>query len=177
MSNRMEIAGLNWSGEKTLPAFQTPQQLTIYDIRGASPAVQLSASTAAGLINRPQPRAYLITSDEDQFWLNTQLGSIPQETSPSNGEGVLDGMLIPFRDAIQGMIIYDPNVPDTINVATTLAGQRNGIVVNLTQAQDLQQAYNMRTLVDLRSYRWQSGIQAYLWAVQNALPTSSPRVV
>ena len=66
MSNRMEIAGLNWSGERTLPAFQTPQHLTIYDIRGASPAVQLSASTAAGLINRPQPRVYLITSDEDR---------------------------------------------------------------------------------------------------------------
>lgn len=177
MSNRMEIAGLNWAGERTLPAFQAPQQLTIYDIRGASPAVQLSASTAAGLINRPQPRVYLITSDEDQFWLNTQLGSIPKETSPSNGEGVLDGMLIPFRDAIQGMIIYDPNVPDTINVATTLAGQLNGIVVNLAQAQDLQQAYGLRTLRDLRSFQWSNGTQAYTWAIQNLLPASASRVV
>src|SRR5579859_2001515 len=177
MSNRMEVAGLNWPGERTLPAFQTPQHLTIYDIRAASPAVQLSASSAAGLINRPQPRAYLISSDEDEFWLNTELGSIPKETSPSNGEGVLDGMLIPFRDAIQGMIIYDPNVPDTINVATTLAGQRNGIVVNLAQAQDLQQAYGLRTLMDLRSFQWSNGTQAYLWAMQNLLPASASRVV
>ncbi len=177
MSNRIDVAGLNWSGGRTIPAFQTPQHLIIYDIRTASFPVQLSACSAAGLINRPQPRVYLITSDEDQFWLTTELGSIPQETSPSNGEGVLDGMLIPFRDAIQGMIIYDPNVPDTINIATTLAGQRNGIVVNLAQAQDLQQAYGLRTLMDLRSFQWSNGTQAYAWAIQNLLPTSTSRVV
>lgn len=177
MSNRLEIAGLNWPAERTLPAFQAPQHLIVYDVRGASAATQLSAATLAGLINRPQPRAYLICSDEDEFWLNTLLGSVSKETSPSNGEGVLDGLLIPFRNAVEGMIIYDSQLPDSVNVATTLAGQRNGIVVNLTQAQDLQQAYNLRTLVDLRSYRWQSGIQAYQWALQNALPDSSARVV
>ena len=177
MSNRIEIVGLNWPNERTLPAFQTPQHLTIYDMRGASFAVQLSATTLAGLINRPMPRVYLISSDEDEFWLNTVLGSIPKETSPSNGEGVLDGLLIPFRSAVQGMIIYDPNLPDTINIATTLAGQRNGVVVNLEQAQVLQQAYSMRTLVDLRSYQWSNGTQAYMWAIQNLLPTSASRVV
>lgn len=177
MSNRIEVAGLNWPATRTLPAFQTPQHLTVYDMRGASPAVQLSASTAAGLINRPMPRVYLISCDEDEFWLNTLLGSVPKETSPSTGDGVLDGLLIPFRSVFQGMIIYDPNVPDTINVATTLAGQRNGIVVNLAQAQDLQQAYTMRTLVDLRSYQWSNGTQAYAWAIQNLLPTSALRVV
>ena len=177
MSNRLEIAGLNWPSGSTLPAFQAPQHLIVYDIRGASSATQISAVTLAGLINRPQPRAYMICSDEDEFWLNTLLGSISKETSPSNGEGVLDGMLIPFRNVVEGMIIYDTQLPDSINVATTLAGQRNGIVVNVTQAQDLQQAYNMRTLIDLRSFQWKSGFQAYEWAIQNALPASSERVV
>ena len=47
-----DIAGINWSAGRLLPAFQTPKHLTIYDLRGASNEVQLSAATMAGLINR-----------------------------------------------------------------------------------------------------------------------------
>ncbi|HCP75808.1 MAG TPA: hypothetical protein DIU08_14370, partial [Ktedonobacter sp.] len=138
MSNHREIEGINWSADRILPAFQTPQGLTVYDLRGASTEVQLSAATMAGLINRPQPKVYLITSDEEVFWLKEVLGSIPQETSVENGDGVLDGLLITFRSAIQGMIIYNPDFIDSINIATTMAAQRDGIIVSPTQAQDLQ---------------------------------------
>src|SRR5579875_28544 len=63
MSN--EVPGLDWSGERMLPAFQAPQHLDIYDLRGAASDVQLAVTTMAGIINRPQPRVYLITSDDD----------------------------------------------------------------------------------------------------------------
>ena len=47
----LDIAGINWSADRLLPAFQTPKQLTIYDVRGASSDVQLCAATMAGIIN------------------------------------------------------------------------------------------------------------------------------
>src|SRR5436309_15376350 len=125
-----DIAGINWSADRLLPAFQTPKHLTIYDLRGASNEVQLSAATMAGLINRPEPMVYQIITDQDAFWLKELLGGIPQESSPTSGNDVLDGMLIPFRSAVQGIVIYDPNFIDSINIATTIAGQNNCIIVS-----------------------------------------------
>jgi len=177
MSNQREIEGINWSADRILPAFQTPQQLTVFDLRGASQDIQLSATTMAGLINRPLPKVYLITSNEEVFWLKEALGSIPQETSPATADTVLEALLINFRNAIEGMIIYDPGFIDSINIATTMAGQRGGIVVSPMQAQDFQQAYKLPILADLRTYNWKSRLQAYDWARQNLLPNSSSRVV
>jgi hypothetical protein len=172
-----DIAGINWSAGRLLPAFQTPKHLTVYDVRGASKEVQLSAATMAGLLNRPEPVVYQIITDEDAFWLKELLGAIPQETSPTSGDGVLDGMLIPFRSSVQGMIIFDPNFVDSINIATTMAGQNDCIVVSPSQAADLQQAYNLAVYSDLRNQHWSSRSQAYDWARQNLLNGSSGHAV
>ncbi len=173
----MDIAGINWSADRLLPAFQTPKHLTIYDVRGASNEVQLSAATMAGLINRPEPMVYQIITDQDAFWLKELLGGIPQESSPTSGNDVLDGMLIPFRSAVQGMVIYDPNFIDSINIATTIAGQTNCIVVSPNQAADLQQPYNLPVHTDLRNQHWSSRSQAYDWARQNLLSGASSHAV
>ncbi len=168
-----EIPGIDWSAGRILPAFQPPQQLTIFDLRGASQDVQLSATTMAGLINRPQPMAYFIIEDNDEFWRKELLGAIPQETSPSKGDEVLAGMLVAFRSCTKGVIIYDPNMPDSINIATTLAGQRDGIVVSPTQVQELQDLYHLPILEDLRTYQWSNRLQAYDWARENLLDGAS----
>jgi hypothetical protein len=172
-----DIAGINWSAGRLLPAFQTPKHLTIYDLRGASKEVQLSVATMAGLINRPEPMVYQIITDVDAFWLKELLGAIPQDTSPTSGDGVLEGMLIRFRSSIQGMIIYDPNFSDSINIATTMAGQNECIVVSPDQAAVLQQAYNLPVHSDLRTQHWSSRSQAYDWARQNLLNGASSHAV
>src|SRR5215472_14737797 len=169
LMSSMDIAGINWSADRLLPVLQTPKHLTVYDLRGASNEVLLSAATMAGILNRPEPMVYQIITDEDAFWLKELLGGIPQESSPTSGNGVLDGMLIPFRSSIQGMVIYDPNFIDSINIATTIAGQSDCIVVAPDQAADLQQAYNLPVHTDLRNQHWSSRSQAYDWARQNLL--------
>jgi GxGYxYP putative glycoside hydrolase C-terminal domain/GxGYxYP_N second domain/GxGYxYP third domain/GxGYxYP_N 1st domain len=173
----MDIAGINWSAGRLLPAFQTPKHLTIYDLRGASNEVQLSAATMAGLINRPEPMVYQIITDQDAFWLKELLGGIPQESSPTSDNGVLEGMLIPFRSAVKGMVIYDPNFIDSINIATTIAGQNDCIVVSPGQAADLQQPYNLPVHTDLRNQHWSNRSQAYDWARQNLLTGASSHAV
>jgi putative glycoside hydrolase with GxGYxYP motif/GxGYxY motif-containing protein len=173
----MDIAGINWSADRLLPAFQTPEHLTIYDLRGASNVVKLCAATMAGIINRPMPRVYQIITDEDAFWLKELLGGIPQENSPTSGDGVLEGMLIPFRSSVQGMIIYDPNFIDSINIATTMAGQTDCIVVSPDQAAALQQPYNLPVHTDLRNQHWSSRSGAYDWARQNLLAGASSHAV
>src|SRR2546423_8760841 len=163
-----DIAGINWAAGRLLPAFQTPKHLTIYDLRRASMEVLLSAATMAGLINRPEPEVYLIISDEDALWLK-ELHTIPQETSPFNGNDVLEGMLITFRNSTQGMVIYDPDFKDSINIATTIAGQNDCIIVSPTQAQ----RHNLPVHTDLRNQHWDNRSQAYDWARQNLLNGAS----
>ena len=173
----MDIAGINWPADRLLPVLQTPTHLTVYDLRGASNEVLLSAATMAGILNRPAPMVYQIITDEDAFWLSELLGGIPQESSPTSGNGVLDGMLIPFRSSIQGMVIYDPNFVDSINIATTIAGQNDCMIVAPDQAADLQQAYNLPVHTDLRNQHWSSRSQAYDWARQNLLAGASSHAV
>ena len=172
-----DIAGINWPADRLLPAFQKPEHLTIYDVRGASNAVQLCAASMAGIINRPMPRVYQIITDEDATWLKELLGGIPQENSPTSGNDVLEGMLIPFRSSIQGMIIYDPHFTDSINIATTMAGQIDCIVVSPDQAAVLQQPYNLAVHTDLRNQHWSSRSEAYDWARQNLLAGASSHAV
>src|SRR6266566_7207653 len=114
-------------------------QYRLYSIRSASRDVQLSVTTMAGLINRPRPQIYLINNDDDTFWLNTSFASVSHDAPPAANNDVLEALLITHRSSVQGMIIYDPDFIDSINIATTLAGQRDGIVVSPAQAQELQQ--------------------------------------
>lgn len=171
-----EIAGLDWSAGKLLPGFQTPEQLTIYDIRQASRDVMLSVTTLVGLINRPKPRIYLLVSDDDVFWMNKIFHTLQPATSSSTGDDVFNALLDIYGSIVQGLIIYDPALVDSINVATTMAGQQDGLVVSPDQANSLQQR-GYKVLADLRTYQWKTRSQAYEWARQNLLEGASKRLV
>lgn len=172
-----EVAGLDWSDGRMLPAFQTPQHLAMYDIRSASRDVQLTITTMVGLINRPQPRVYLITGDDDLFWLKQALHAISSDSASVSGNDVLETLLITYRSCFQGLVLYDPNLSDTINIATTLAGQQDAIVVSPDQSEDLHTTFELPILSDLRTYKWRTRLQAYHWAQQNLLAGSSSRLV
>src|SRR6266700_3816394 len=172
-----DIPGINWSAGRLVPAFQEPEKLTIYNLRGASMEVLLSAATMAGLINRPQPQVYLIFNDDDDFWLKEIPGSITRKTAPTSGNDLLEGMLKAFPNYAKGMVIYDPDFKDSINIATTIAGQNDCIIVSPAQARDLQQTHNLPVHTDLSSQQWSNPSQAYDWARQNLLNGASPHAV
>lgn len=169
---------LAWPVERVFPLFQVPQHLDVYDVHSASRTVQFSIATLVGLINRPQPCVYLLDREHDAFWLQEALSSIPHTLSSLVGAAVLHDLLTKYRSLVQGLIIYDPALIDTANIATMLAAQRNGIAVTPDQVQELQQApYNLAILADLRVYKWSSRLQAYHWAMDNLRSSSSPRLV
>jgi hypothetical protein len=66
------------------------------------------------------------------------------------------------KPVLKGQILYDPEAPYTINVATTAAGLREAAV----SATDL----GLPMLLDLR-HRWGSAAEAYAWAASSLLPT------
>lgn len=165
-----------WASGRLLPAFAAPRELEIYDIRSAPYDTQLCVTTLVGLVNRQQPRVYLLSNGDDEPLLRGLLAHIPAQFHALPPEQALEEMLARFsHDAqVQGKIIYDPNLLDSVNVATTLAGLRDAVVVSPRLAETMSQ---VPTLVDLRVYGWQNRLQAYRWAVRNLLKQTSRRLV
>ena len=163
---------------RLLPAFAAPQQLDVYDIRSASYDIQLSVTTLAGLLNQQQPRVYLLDSDDADYWLKTALGHVPSTRAEAPVNAVLDTMIAKYRERIQGIIIYDPAVIDSVNVATTLAGLRGGFVVSPQVAATLQSGpHPLPLLENLSSYGWKDNLQVYRWAIEHVLPQASKQLV
>ena len=170
-------AGLDWSNKRMLPAFQKPTHLDVYDVSGASPDTLLTIATLTGLVNRPQPQVYLVMGSDEEFWRNEVFTHISQTVSPMKGNAALAAMLKQYKDMTQGMIVYDPNLHDSVNVATMLGAQRNAIVVSPEQATVIASIHAFPVLADLRTYGWQSRAQAYDWALHNLRANCSSKLV
>ena len=174
----MNMTYADWAASGWWPTFQSPDHLDVYDIRGASQDTQLAITTMTGIINRQKPQVYLLSSADAAFWLQQVFAQIPHDISPATGNAALDAMLNKYGSSIQGMIIYDPNSMDSVNIATMLAGQRDGIVVSPAQASALQgPPHQLPVIADLRIYQWKNRIQAYTWAENNLLKNSATTLI
>ena len=98
------------------------------------------AATLQGIVNKHGPRLYLIHDGEhvsggslDRFWLDRfRDGEKPygwlanREIIEING---LEELLDTFAADVAGSVLWDTDVPATLNVATTIAGVENLVVV------------------------------------------------
>jgi hypothetical protein len=75
------------------------------------------------------------------------------------------------------MVVYDSAVPETINVATTLAGLRDGVLVSGALAERLgARPYRLKVIDDFRG-RFGSTLEATTWQFENLWPQASHRVL
>ncbi len=172
-----EVEGLDWSAERLIPGFQTVTHLDVCNVTGASYETNVTLATLVGLVNRPQPKIYLIMGDDEAFWLKEAFSDIPQNTISGTGDNALGALLDTYASSVKGVIIYDPNLKDTVNIATMIAAQQDGIAVSPTQATALQCKYGFSILTDLRTHGWTNRLQAYHWALQNLRNGCSSRLV
>jgi hypothetical protein len=172
------MTNADWAASGWWPTFQSPDHLDVYDIRGASQDTQLAITTMTGIINRQKPQVYLLSSTDAEFWLQEVFAHIPHDISPATNDAALNAMLNKYGSSIQGIIIYDPNSIDSINIATMLAGQRDGIVVSPALASALEgPPHQLPLIADLRIYQWKNRIQAYTWAESNLLKNSATNLI
>ena len=134
--------------------------LLVADIRQLPADWQLALITLQGLVNRTKPQLYLLFNETDPFWLDwlkkrgwiktTEVVSKPQD------------LLRQFRHVVKGMVIYDPLLPATKNVATMIGSLEDAIAVSPRLAKQL----NLPVIADLRD-RWRTSAEAYAWAFNN----------
>ena len=132
-----------WSGKVSLKVKNISIQRS-----PESDSVALFASLK-GIVNSTQPRIFAFDgnslNEEGQFtWLDS-LGLGYAQVSDNWS------LITKYRSEIKGLIVYDDNQPDTINLATTIAGHEKALVAPPMYLSKLTSApYNLPILVDLR---------------------------
>lgn len=164
--------------ESLFPILPPTTSLEIIDLRAATFACRLSVASLVGLVNRSSARLYILETGDDAFWLQEIDPALPRKNLPLAEDDLLIDLLRLYREQVQGLIIYDPGLTATINVATTLAGLRSGLIVSPVQAEQLASRVDaLPVLVDLRTYGWRTPLQAYAWAYRQLLPACSQRLI
>ncbi len=137
----------------------------------------MAAACLQGIINRDAPRVY-ITSERNnrpQFWLGL-FSSKGEWLSRKKVKALsdLDALVKLAGQRLKGAIIWDPEVPASVNAATTIAGVKDGVVLSPEFAEEYLVRWNLKVLYDLRGFFIGSGCgsaknDVYRWAVREYL--------
>lgn len=159
---------ISWPEGQQLPRFTEPEQLDVVDVLNEPGDIKLLFATLQGIVNRQQPRIYLLeNSEEGKFtWLKDL--DIPYELHRDYFT-----LIEKYNDELEGMVIYDPNLPDSINVATTLAGIKKAVVVSPELSEVLKkEPYQLEVIKDLQG-KFSSKIEAYEWQLEHLWPETT----
>lgn len=165
-------SSIRWPKDQELPRFAQAKKLDVADVYDAPGDVRLLFATMQGVVNRTLPRIYLLESQEEGrlTWLETL-------KTPYTVHQDYWTILKKYKHELNGLIIYDPEVPDSINVATTLAGLKNAAVASPELAAKLTKApYHLRVLEDLRG-KFRDRMDAYTWQYENLWNQTTHRML
>lgn len=137
----------------------------------------LAVACLQGLINREAPNLYVTSTANARpgYWLDLLSTEghwlHGRERVPISG---LDALVKLAGDRLKGAVIWDPEVPATANVATTIAGVKDGVVLSPELAEQKLAKWNLPILEDLRGRFTgaETGSRkndAYRWAVREYL--------
>jgi hypothetical protein len=169
------------AAETPLHLYQLPRTS---DARGWDEAV--AAATVQGILNRSTPRLYLLAPPRadtaaaptrPQYWLDLLsrdggwLAGRPRTEIRS-----LDELVRIAGGTLKGAIIWDPAVPATANVATTLAGVHDAVVLSPELAAAKLGGWKLPVIADLRgrftgAETGSAKNDAYRWAIREYLAT------
>ena len=164
--------GLHWPAAQALPSFARPLHLDVGDVRGLTDAERTLLVTLQGVVNRRRPRLYWLQhgGTTDLRWLETS--GVPYAMTPDPLS-----MVARYRSEVRGCVVFDPELNDSVNVATMLAGLTDGVVASPDLASRLAGApFNLPVLDDLRG-RFADKFAAYSWALDHLWPRLSHRLL
>jgi hypothetical protein len=137
----------------------------------------MAVACLQGIINRDAPCLYVFSSvnAKPTYWLEKVASEgnwlANKKRQPVAG---LDALIKLAGGDLKGVVIWDPEVPASINVATTIAGVKNGVVLSPEMVEKHNAKWNLPILDDLRgrftgSETGSKKNDAYRWAVREYL--------
>ncbi|MCX5759159.1 MAG: GxGYxYP family putative glycoside hydrolase, partial [Candidatus Hydrogenedentes bacterium] len=129
------------------------------------------------MVNRDAPRVYVLSTGNarPQYWLDI-FSKAPgwlagKKTVPLAN---LDELIKFAGKRLKGVVVWDPAVPATLNVATTIAGVKDAVVLSPEMAERSLTRWNLPVVEDLRN-RFDGAASgskkndAYRWAIREYL--------
>jgi hypothetical protein len=157
------------------------QELLVVDLSQASPQEEFALSVLQGLVNREQPRLYLLHTRydrQDRQWLEELhfTGYRSQEIAPLDAWDR-------FRNQIQGAILYDGSIMDEIgdfhsdrlnqtNVLMMIGALENAVPLTPEMNARLQ----LPVIFEARG-KWSSQYEMMRWAYQELFPLMDQRIL
>ncbi|KXT07658.1 hypothetical protein AC578_10225 [Pseudocercospora eumusae] len=177
------VFSLEWPDERALPIFpDVGTAIDAADITNLTGEEQGLLVSLQGIVNRKEPRIYL-------YW--DKAGEDPEGVNYSHQvwlQGIADQLLVhggvvhdvasPFqlldkyRADIKGAVVYDQDVPDTINLATTLAGMHALVIAS----EELANAHNLPIIKDLRG-KFKNKLEVYEYGLTQLYSTTTKRII
>ena len=167
-------AHIYWPPNHIFPTFASTKELYVVDLRGKDFYTyhkHLVLTTLQGLVNREKPRIYIIFTDRDYKWLELCSKELGIKVTPIT----VDEVIKKFAKYATGYIVYDPKVPDTVNLATTMAGIYNCVVVHPDDIPWIKK-FGLKEFYDFRG-KFKDRLEAYLWAYKNLWPKCCHRLL
>lgn len=172
LSASANVAADNTSPKETVHTYTLPPHGTpeAYD-------EALAVACLQGIVNRNAPRLYVLSSSDarPEYW-REKLSAPGRWLHQRRFEPLsdLDAVVRLAGDAVKGAVIWDPAVPATVNVATTIAGVEDAIAMSPDFADKHLSRWQLRVLVDLRNRFTgaETGSRkndAYRWAIREYL--------
>lgn len=161
--------GIVWPKDQELPTFAKAKHLDVAQVYDASGDIKILLTTLQGIVNRKEPRIYVQQNEKDP-WINDL--RVPYRVH----DNAMD-IVKAYAREVKGVIVYDPAVPDSINVATTLAGLKDAVVASPELAEELAAApYRLRVIEDLQG-KFQDRMDAYTWQYEHLWSQTTKRML
>jgi GxGYxYP putative glycoside hydrolase C-terminal domain/GxGYxYP third domain/GxGYxYP_N second domain/FG-GAP-like repeat/GxGYxYP_N 1st domain len=164
--------GMTWPPDHSFPSFSPITSLDVIDGTGRAADVAAMLVTLQGVVDKTRPRIYV--SDQgagDQLWLSELGVPTTAVTDPM-------ALVAKYRAEVAGVVITDDAQPDTLNLATTIAGQTGAIVASPALATTLTAApYGLPVIADLRAEHFASKLDVYQYELDHYSAAACRRMI
>jgi len=157
-----------------LPKMPEPAPHQDYiDLSNKSEEEQSLFVSLQGLVNRSQPRIYVYQpipemsgyvyplNEDKTLWLE-EYGMTYDDVTENPYS-----LITKYKDVVKGLIVYDDKNVHTLNLASTIAGVKDGLICAPSLVEKLTTAYNLPVLVDLRENNFKTKEEVYTYAYNN----------
>lgn len=143
------------------------RHLYVADIRPLSHDEKVALLSLQGIVNRKQPRIYLLCNDEDAFWLQ-EMQRQGQTAAPITVADPLT-LVRQFKTSTHGAVVPDPKIYVSPSIAVSIAGADDLIIATPQLAQRL----GLPIKTDLRG-KWKDDVAALRYLRTDLLPRLNP---
>jgi hypothetical protein len=161
------------------PAFPLGPLLHVVEVNAAvNESTRLTLLSLEGLVNRERVELYLDFAGEAADSTSI-LSFLRDHYGVATDSLTVDAALEQYLPRVSGLIVYDPQRPESVNVATMLAGIRSAAIVGPETAASLSARVSKPILLDYATSDWArlDAVGAYDRALAELYPSCDPNLL